>query len=114
MRTTWYESGDFNAICDVCGFKFKGSQLRTRWDGMKVCDMDWETRHPQELIRPIPDSPALPWTRPDPAAGNADLENWVQEGWCTPSGRQGLAGYGQAGCAIVGLDLGYRETPDFI
>lgn len=26
----------------------------------------WEVRHPQELIRPIPDQPALPWSRPDP------------------------------------------------
>lgn len=33
----------------------------------------WEPRHPQELIRPIPDDPKLPWTRPEPA------DRWVTE-----------------------------------
>lgn len=111
MRTTWFKSGDWNAICDVCGFKFKASELRERWDGLKVCSMDWELRHPQELARPIPDEPALPWTRPDPAAGNADLELYVQAGFCSATGRQGIADFGEADCAIVGLDLGYRTPP---
>ena len=65
MRNTWWISGDYNAICDVCGFKFKASQLKKRWDGAMVCERDWETRHPQELIRPIPDQIKLPWTRPE-------------------------------------------------
>jgi len=37
-----------------------------RWDGLYVCKQDWEIRHPQEMIRPIPDQNKLPWTRPDP------------------------------------------------
>lgn len=40
-----------NTICDVCGFQFKTNELRKRWDGFLVCDDDFETRHPQELIR---------------------------------------------------------------
>jgi len=114
MKSTWWESGLWNAICDRCGLKFKSNQLRLEWDGLRVCDDCWEPRHPQELTRPIPDQPALPWTRPDPAAGDADLESYVQDGFCTPTGRQGIAGYGQAGCMVVGLDLGYRDTPTFI
>lgn len=43
--------GDFNAVCAVCGFKYKGSELRKRWDGVYVCDKDYEPRHPQDLIR---------------------------------------------------------------
>jgi hypothetical protein len=58
--------GDFNAICDVCGFKFKGSMLRKRWDGLMVCKTDWEPRHPQDLIKLPQERPAPPWTRPVP------------------------------------------------
>lgn len=43
--------GDSNAICDVCGWKYKQSQLRKRWDGAMVCNKDWEPRHPQDDIR---------------------------------------------------------------
>jgi hypothetical protein len=56
--------GDWNAICDQCGRKFKASQLRKRWDGYMVCKEDWETRHPQDFVRPRPDSGKVPWTRP--------------------------------------------------
>jgi len=65
MQTTWWKSGEINAICDVCGFKFKMSELRQRWDGLLTCLDDWETRHPQEKIHPIPDQQKLPWTRPE-------------------------------------------------
>lgn len=111
MRNTWYTSGEWKAVCDVCGFYFKNTQLKKRWDGLMVCEQDWEQRHPQDLIRPLPDSPALPWTRPDPAAGNPDLIDYTQAGFCSVTGRQGIADFGEADCAIVGLDLGYRTVP---
>lgn len=47
--------GDSNAICDVCGWKYKQSQLRKRWDGAMVCNKDWEPRHPQDNIRIRPE-----------------------------------------------------------
>lgn len=65
MRNTWWDSGNYNTICDVCGFKYKATGLRKRWDGLMVCMQDWEIRHPQELIRPIPDQNKVPWTRPE-------------------------------------------------
>lgn len=108
MKTTWWESGDWNAICDVCGFKFKASQLRLRWDGLRVCDTDWESRHPQDLIRPIPDSPALPWTRPEGTDSFVTPSN-LPAG-CTILGTQSVAGVGVAGCMIAGRDLGIRAT----
>lgn len=46
-----YEAGDHWAICDVCGFKYRRSELRQRWDRALVCNKDWEPRHPQELVR---------------------------------------------------------------
>jgi hypothetical protein len=62
----YLELGNWNAICDVCGFKFKASELKRRWDGFMVCDKDFEQRHPQDLIRLKPDRQATPWARPVP------------------------------------------------
>ena len=59
--------GDSNAICDVCGFKHKQSQLKKRWDGAMVCDKDFELRHPQDLIRPRPERQHVQNARVEPA-----------------------------------------------
>lgn len=61
-----YKKGDYNAICDSCGFEFKASELQKRWDGFYVCKDDMETRHPQDLIRGKKERPAPKWTRPEP------------------------------------------------
>lgn len=42
-----------NAICDVCGFKYRASELKLRWDGLRVCAEDFERRHPQEFVRAV-------------------------------------------------------------
>lgn len=57
--------GDWNAICDVCGFKFKASQMKKRWDGLMVCETDWESRNPLDFMRVYPDHSNVPWARPD-------------------------------------------------
>ena len=60
----YYRHGDHNAICDSCGFKYKASELRRRWDGFYVCDADYEERHPQDLIKPRKEKSSVPWSRP--------------------------------------------------
>lgn len=67
-----YAHGQWNAICDRCGFKFKSNQLRMEWTGLRVCDGGgtnkcWEPRHPQDLVRARKDQQSVPWTRPEPA-----------------------------------------------
>ena len=57
--------GGFNAICDVCGLKYKASDLLKRWDGAMVCKYDFEPRHPQHFIKVVPDATRLPFVRPD-------------------------------------------------
>ena len=57
--------GAWNAMCDVCGFKFKSFQLRKRWDGLMVCSDDFEHRHPQDLIKIPKEDTSVPWTRPE-------------------------------------------------
>lgn len=65
MRS-YLKFGDWNAVCDVCGFEFKASELKERWDGARVCDKDWETRHISDLYRYTSHEKAPPWTRPEP------------------------------------------------
>jgi len=60
-----YKPGKWLAICDVCGFEFFNDELQKRWDGYMVCRADFETRHPQEFIRPVKEG-TIPWSRPEP------------------------------------------------
>lgn len=83
--------GDWNAICDGCGKKFKASQLRRRWDGFMVCEKEWEPRQPQDFVRGVPDNMTPPWTRPAPA----DI--------FVSTGHSAIAGVAIAGLAIAGM-----------
>jgi len=62
---TRYVKGDWKAVCDVCGFRFDASKLKTRWDGLKTCSNCFEERHPQDFVRAKVDIQAVPWTRPE-------------------------------------------------
>lgn len=59
-------SYSYNAFCDVCGFQFKAGKLRKRWDGLMVCDADFEVRHPMDFYRVRNDHHKLPFTRSEP------------------------------------------------
>lgn len=91
---TTFRSGQWNAICDRCGFKFKSSELRKDWQGLMVCDKDFETRHPQDLIK-IRAEKAIPdWVRPRPE----DLFVQTCDAWSSSS----MADFGEADCMTVG------------
>lgn len=60
-----YRPGDFYRICDVCGFKVRASVTKKRWDGMIVCEADWEPRHPQDFVRGKVDNQRVPDPRPE-------------------------------------------------
>lgn len=62
-----YDKGDWIALCDVCGRKYKASNLKKRWDGLMCCDHDWEIRQPQDFVRGIADTQIAPWLRSEPA-----------------------------------------------
>lgn len=69
--------GDWNAICSVCGRKYKASDMLkqpggvgTPWGGgTYVCKRDYRPRQPQDFVRGIPDKMAAPWVQPWPADG---------------------------------------------
>jgi hypothetical protein len=100
--TPRYDSGSWNVICDECGRMYKSHELRMRWDGLMVCEGDWEPRQPQDFVHGVADIQAPPWTRPE----SSDYFIFS----CTPISSQGLADYGQADCARAGIDNGYRPV----
>jgi len=61
----WLKLGDYNAICDSCGRKFKASTMRKRWDGMFVCKEDFEYKHPQLSLKVRGDKQYVPIPRPE-------------------------------------------------
>ena len=90
VRNQW------NTICDVCGFDFKSAQVRKRWDGLIVCEDDFEFDHPQKYLKVQPDGLPVPsdYIRAEPE------DQFIKV--CTPYTRQGIAGIGVAGCMISG------------
>lgn len=94
MAANRFIDGQWNAICDVCGFKKKSIDLRKRWDGLMVCRQDWEQRHPQELLRVKPEKITPPWVRPE----STDEFTLV----CTIVTSSGYTGLGTAGCMQAG------------
>mgnify|MGYP003659076595 CR=1 FL=1 len=87
--------GNWNAICDSCGRKFKASQLLRRWDGLMVCKEDYEVRHPQNFLRVQKERISVPWVRPQP-----EVDTFVN--YCNIFNSQGIAGIGLSGCMVSG------------
>ncbi len=63
--TDYFAAGQWNAICDRCGFKKKSGQLRKEWTGLRVCSECWEPRNLQDFVRGKRDDQSIPWSRPD-------------------------------------------------
>lgn len=66
MGDPQYIAGDFWRICEECGFKKRSSETFKRWDGLWVCEADYEPRHPQDFVRGRKDRIVVPEPRPDP------------------------------------------------
>lgn len=87
------EWGNWNAICDICGFKFKASEMRKKWDGTMVCKQDYEIRHPQDFLRVRGDKPSVPWARPEPDDDFVSI--------CYIWGRSAYADLAEADCMVA-------------
>ncbi len=66
MRS-YFKPGVWNVICQVCGRKVKSDQIKKRWDGILVCNEDFEVRHPLDFLRAINDDSSVPFTNPEPS-----------------------------------------------
>jgi hypothetical protein len=100
MKNRATRSFEYNAICDVCGFKKKASQLRKRWDGMRVCEDDFELRHPLDFYTTRNDVHLLPWTRHD--SEGIDVGPAINPATHTTWNHNAIAGSAIAGDAISG------------
>lgn len=106
--TTGYISGAFKRCCDVCGFDYYSFETRKRWDGLIVCDADFESRHSQDYVRGRKDRQNVPDPRPEPAPVYAGPSGgpWllVEDGkWRVESGT--IRVFGAADETITASDL---------
>lgn len=85
--------GNWNALCDSCGRKFKALDLRKRWDGLMVCEEDYELRHDQDFLRVQKEKITVDFSRPYPTADT--FLPYI----CSVWGRFGMADIGTADCA---------------
>lgn len=86
---------DWPAYCQVCKRRFRASELRLRWDGKRVCSMDYETRHPLDLARPDLSESNLPWVSPRPE------DKFISDLLCTIEGMTSKADMAVADCVIA-------------
>lgn len=100
-KKSYWSSGQYNVECQECGFRYKSTQVTRRWDGIYVCEFCYEPRHPQELIRNIPEQNKMPFTSPE-------VDVFISDYSCTMSGRQAIPEYAVAGCAVAGRDTRIR------
>jgi hypothetical protein len=72
-KSDYYADGEWNTICDMCGFKYKSSQIKKQWDGVMACRKCWRPRQPQDFVRGTKDQQRVSWTRDEaPDAFTAD------------------------------------------
>lgn len=90
----YYADGDYNAICSMCGHKFKASMLRRHWQGQWRCENCWEPRQPQDFVKATPDVQTPPWTQVD--------EDGTYLAACSFPQTLAIAGLGVAGCVVAG------------
>ncbi len=97
MTGTYLKLGEWNAICDICKFKYKSSELKLNWRNEMVCESDWEMRNMQDFIRVRTERGSAPWVRPE----GEDVFLPVVY-MCTQDGTTAIANLAVAGCSIAG------------
>lgn len=86
MKETILKWGTNNVICDRCGDKLKSDQVREEWTGLYVCNTCWEPRHPQDLIKGIPDDQNVEISRPEAPDVELDTSGWLDTKTDIPPG----------------------------
>ena len=92
-RADYYEPGDWNATCSLCGRKRKASQMVQNWQGFWRCPDHNEPRQPQDFVKNPADVQTVPWSQPP-----TDLDLTV----CSFNGQSAVAGWAVADCMIAG------------
>lgn len=64
MKRPQVEPGQYLVTCDRTGFRVLNTQIRREWTGALVWERVYESRHPQDFLRGIPDRMGVPFARP--------------------------------------------------
>lgn len=91
-KTNW--PGNWKVACHICGMWYPSSEIQKRWDGALVCPKDYETRHPQTMIR-VHGEHAVPSF----VSKDASPDNYV--GICSITTNSCFADLAGADCAIA-------------
>lgn len=91
----WSWPGNWKVVCDVCSMQYPSSRIKKRWDGLMVCEKDWETRHPQTLYKYRPHTSVPEFIRKEPTE-----DTFIA--FCDVATISGYAGLGTAGCMQAG------------
>ena len=137
----YYQPGDWNAVCSMCGRKKKASDLVRNWQGLYRCKDHNEERHPQDFVRGVREVVTVPWAQPMTdidiyvcdingrsavpgrsvpgcmMPGNTitdDSINWAAVSACTIFGRSSLPEWMMPGCAIPGFAIVYDSSEEDI
>ena len=103
--STYYKSGDWNLICDICSKKIKASVSKHRWDGYITCPECWEPRHSLDFIKVHPDKQYVPFSRPRGSDVFVSVTYPINTLTCTPLGSTSISGFAVAGCSVSGRGL---------
>jgi hypothetical protein len=87
-RIGWPGKG-YKMACMRCGFWFPSTELKKEWTGLYVCKADYETRHPQTLMK-------VHGERAFPDIVSKDQD--VYTGICTVATNSAYADLGTADC----------------
>lgn len=113
----WFKSGEWNVFCMVCNRKIKSGSAKKRWDGLIVCDDDYENRHPMDFLRTRQERISVPFTA-DTSFTTFNGPPYPPYPFCTQEGASGVASFAVAGCMRPnlgfpnGLPVPEPEIPD--
>ena len=89
MKKIGWPGKGYKMACMRCGFWFPSTELKKEWTGLYVCKDDWETRHPQTLMK-------VHGERAFPDIVSKDQD--VYTGMCTVATNSAYADLGAANC----------------
>lgn len=117
MSRNWFKSGEWNVFCMVCNRKIKSGDALKRWDGLIVCQDDYENRQPLDFLRARQERITVPFTA-DTSFNQFNGPTYPPYPFCTQEGASGESGFAMAGCMRPslgfpnGLPVPQPEIPD--
>ena len=82
-----FKAGSNWVRCQKCGMDVRAEDARKQYDGLIVCREDYDTRHPQELVRSLKERTAAKLRTSSTENTNVPdswgyvLEDYVEEGY---------------------------------